>query len=311
MRVCLYCRTVRSRRALRFGAALLVAWLGVEPATAASTSVASSDPIEFTVLSYNTHGLPAWIARDDPESRFPKIGELTNGYDVALIQEDFAHHALLLEGARHPAVERGNGPRGACRAWLRLLCGRLGSGLTLLARVDTGNVLKVHRKAYERCRGWLWGRGDCLASKGLLYARLALAEGVAVDFYDTHLDAGREAGDHEVRAAQLERLRAEIEKRSDGTALIVGGDFNLAHEDPSDAALLRDFLEPLALRDSGARLEDDGRWLRRIDYLFYRSGRGIRLAPVAAGEAAEFADGGRPLSDHPAIYARFRVQRTP
>ncbi len=63
-------------------------------------------PAEVSVLSYNTHGLPAWIALDRPGARLPVIGRLANRYDVALLQEDFAYHDRLLLGATHPVVER-------------------------------------------------------------------------------------------------------------------------------------------------------------------------------------------------------------
>ena len=52
--------------------------------------------VEMSLLVYNTHGLPAFFARDNPGERFPKIGNLTQGFDVSLLQEDFAHHDLLL-----------------------------------------------------------------------------------------------------------------------------------------------------------------------------------------------------------------------
>ncbi len=276
---------------------------------AARASASDAEAVEFSVLSYNTHGLPAWIARDDPVSRFPQIGRLANDYDVALIQEDFAHHERLLDGVRHPLVARGNGPRAACLGWLWLLCGRSGSGLTILAHVGAEDRLRLERQAYDHCAGWLGGANDCLASKGLLYARLALADGIAIDFYDTHLDAGDRTADRRARAAQLETLASAIEARSDAAAAIVAGDFNLAADEPADAALLRAFVERLALLDSGARFEDPERWRRQIDYVFYRSGGGVRLVAVAAGEAGEFVEGDRPLSDHPAIFARFRAQR--
>lgn len=267
------------------------------------------DPVVFSVLSYNAHGLPGWIARDDPEARFPKIGRLANHYDVALIQEDFAHHERLIQAAEHPLVERGNGPRAGCRGWLYYLCGRSGSGLTILARVGSERLLAQHREAYDLCAGWVGGANDCLASKGFLYVRLALGEGIAIDFYDTHLDAGDGAADRRVRATQLARLAAAIEEHSDGVPVIVAGDFNLPDDEPGERALLQSFLASLKLRDSGARLADPKRWPRRIDYIFYRSGGGVSVDAVAAGEALEFVAGERPLSDHPALYARFRAQR--
>ena len=42
--------------------------------------------------------------------------------------------------------------------------------------------------------------------------------------------------------------------------------------------------------------------------MFYRPGEGADLELVEAGEALEFRDGGTPLSDHPALYGRFRIR---
>src|SRR5262249_34550650 len=50
----------------------------------AASAAPAPDAVEFTVLSYNTHGLPGWIAGDAPERRFPLIGALAQRYDVAL-----------------------------------------------------------------------------------------------------------------------------------------------------------------------------------------------------------------------------------
>ena len=41
---------------------------------------------EFTVLSYNTHGLSAWVAGDDPAARLSIIGVKSNAYHVALLR---------------------------------------------------------------------------------------------------------------------------------------------------------------------------------------------------------------------------------
>ena len=189
------------------------------------------------------------------------------------------------------------------------VCGHSGSGLTILAHAGSERLLAQHREAYDLCAGWVGGANDCLASKGFLYVRLALGDGIAIDFYDTHLDAGDGAADRRVRATQLARLAAAIEEHSDGAPVIVAGDFNLRDDEPGERALLQSFLASLKLRDSGARLADPKQWPRRIDYIFYRSGGGVAVDAVAAGEALEFVDGERPLRDHPALYARFRAQR--
>jgi len=90
--------------------------------------------------------------------------------------------------------------------------------------------------------------------------------------------------------------------------LVIAGDFNLDESNAGDRALLERFVRALALVDSGARAADDGPFAtKRIDYILYRSGAGVALASVEAGEAREFSDGATPLSDHPALFARIRI----
>jgi endonuclease/exonuclease/phosphatase family metal-dependent hydrolase len=255
---------------------------------------------EFTVLSYNTHGLSAWVAGDDPATRFPIIGEKSNAYDVALLQEDFAHHPALRRGARQPTVERGNPSRfgrwcPVCR----------GSGLTILSRWRRESLVLLVNRTYGQCAGWIGGANDCLATKGFQRMRMRLPGGAELDFVNTHLDAGRSQSDREVRRRQLDLLRRSIEAEVADGALILGGDLNLDAADPEDVALRDAFTRALGLANSGARGES--RW-PILDYIFFRSGGGLELEVVEAGEDASFVREDAPLSDHPAIFARFRTR---
>ncbi len=266
-------------------------------------------PAEVSVLSYNTHGLPAWIALDRPGARLPVIGRLTNRYDVALLQEDFAYHDRLLLGATHPVVERGNPQRPGTLGEFTLLCGDCGSGLTTLKRFSRRNVIDVYREAFDACSGWVlfWTGSDCWATKGLLSTRIQLANGAEIDFFNVHLDAGITARDQRIRVRQLGVLRDRIVERAGGRALIVGGDFNLRSDNPDHTEILADFGESLELTEIAVELADPP-WNRRVDYIFFRSGDETVLELVDSGVAREFVHRGAPLSDHPALFARFRVQ---
>jgi hypothetical protein len=255
---------------------------------------------EFTVLSYNTHGLSAWVAGDDPAGRFPIIGEKSNAYHVTLIQEDFSHHVALRRGARQPIVERGNPSRFG--RWCPICSG---SGLTLLSRFERRDLLEVVARAYRDCAGWIGGANDCLATKGFQRVRIRLLGGGELNFVNTHLDAGRSPADREARRSQLDLLRRSIEAEVAAGALILAGDLNLDAADPEDVALRDAFTSALELSNSGAR--GTRRW-PILDYIFYRSGGGVELEVVEAGEDVNFVHEGAPLSDHPAIFARFRTR---
>jgi endonuclease/exonuclease/phosphatase (EEP) superfamily protein YafD len=243
----------------------------------------------LAVLSYNVHGLPGFAVDDDPAARMPQISARLERYDVALLQEDWSWSAELDAAASH---------RSKARTAFR-------SGLASFARAP---LVARSAEPFGVCSGWLGGANDCLADKGFLRVSLALADGVAVDFWNLHLDAGAAGSDRAARAAQLERLAASVRELSRDGALVVAGDFNLDQTNPADRALLARFVAAVGLEDSGARSAADGRFAaKRIDFILYRSGGGVRLEPLEAGEAREFASGGTPLSDHPALYARFRV----
>jgi endonuclease/exonuclease/phosphatase family metal-dependent hydrolase len=254
------------------------------------------EPIELAVLTYNIHGLPGWIAGDDPPARIPPILERAAAYDVVLLQEDFAYHDVVRANARHPHVFRGNG------AWAPLL---EGSGLTVLSRFDAAEP--ASHAAYAACSGYVGGANDCLGTKGFLHARVALANGASLDVWNTHLDAGRDDADRGARAAQLDQLAREIATRSEGRALLVGGDLNLDWDDARDRALLAAFRDRLGLAIAAQTPENV--WESRLDYLLVRSAGDVTLEPVGGGAQDGFVDGaGAPLSDHPAIAARIRAR---
>lgn len=264
---------------------------------------------EISVVSFNVHGLPAWIARDDPAARMPEIGRLLSRYDVALVQEVWGYEEALAAETPHGAKLQGNAARSTWLRALGFLCGRCGSGLSLFTDPPRERVVASEAVAYDRCADWLFSANDCWATKGFQFVRLRLASGTELDVYNTHLEAGDADDDFEVRAAQLDELRSFVSMKSAGRAVILGGDLNLSHDDPRSAAAVAAFAGALGLRDSGARPADRSRWPERIDWILYREGTDIRLALTTSGEDLDFRVGDEALSDHPAVFARFRVTR--
>jgi endonuclease/exonuclease/phosphatase family metal-dependent hydrolase len=273
-------------------AALL--WLLAAPAAAE----------ELTILSYNTHGLPSWIAGDDPEARFPRIGTLANAYDVVLLQEDFEHHEALRSTTHHGFIERGNPSRESLHCWIT--CS--GSGLTFLASLPGERDPHVDNIPYGVCSGWFGNANDCFATKGFQHARVELDQAGTVHFVNTHLDAGDAAEDREARRQQLEILREYLAKHVAGEALILGGDLNLDEANPEDMELLETFTTALGLTNTGARAAADNSWTV-LDYLYYRDGDETAVRILDAGEASEFQESGVPLSDHPALFVRIEAYR--
>ena len=129
-----------------------------------STNLSSE---EIKILVYNTHGLPSAFAGDDPEERFPLIGEKTKRYQLSLLQEDFAHHELLLKNLSEGSVAlRGNtNNKSFCP-----FCS--GSGLTMISNLEKEWQIEIQSEAFNTCSGWLGGLNDCFATKGFQLARL-------------------------------------------------------------------------------------------------------------------------------------------
>jgi endonuclease/exonuclease/phosphatase family metal-dependent hydrolase len=251
---------------------------------------AAADGVEVAALTYNVHGLPSWIARDGPPARLPKILERAAAYDVVLLQEDFAHQAIVDATHRHAHLFRGNA------AWLPLF--GAGAGLTILSRWPSAGPPSA--TPYGTCHGWVSAANDCLGNKGWLRVPIALPGGAVLDVWNTHLDAGRSDADRAVRGQQLDALAAAIEANSKGSAVLAGGDFNLEWDDARDRALLERFAARLGLTIA-AQTPPDG-WNGHLDYLLVRGAAGHCVTAIDAGKDESFVDAaGKPLSDHPAI----------
>jgi endonuclease/exonuclease/phosphatase family metal-dependent hydrolase len=278
---------------------------------AAEPAGASSAPYELSVLTYNTHGLRGFVTEDHPKARFRAIGRLVNAYDVVLLQEDFAYHQIVEELATHAIRSRGNRQdRNPIADLLApIVCGECGAGLSTLINLEASSLIRRHREAYEDYSGWFGSGADAWATKGLLALRVRLPNGAIVDVYNSHLDAGKKPKrreDHRTRRRQLVQLGGAIREFSGSGAVIVAGDFNARVDLPH--AALDGFVAALALRESGASIPE-ARWRPRTDYIFYRSDEKTEIELVGVGEAEEFVDRiGIPLSDHPAIYARFAIR---
>jgi len=254
---------------------------------------------EIKILVYNTHGLPSAFAGDDPEERFPLIGEKTKAYQLSLLQEDFAHHELLLKNLNKESIAiRGNGNNKS----LCPFCS--GSGLTMISNFEREWQLEVNSEAFNSCSGWFGGLNDCFASKGFQLARIETPSEKYVFILNTHLDAGRSTSDRKVRADQLNQILAKVEKVIDGEALIVAGDLNLRWNDPQDSHLLETFKKDLGLLDSFGGVKNRP----SLDYILYRNGTDTTLEVLEVGIDPDFQYDNKPLSDHPALFIRLLIR---
>ncbi len=267
------------------------------PVLIACTSGPDAGPGSGTsrVLTYNVQGLPdALSAAERPTlERMERIAPLLADYEVVGLQEDFdaTNHDALIEGVPHPAVAWFDDPVSPDRVY--------GAGLSVLSSL--GTPVEVFESHYQQCHGLLDGASDCLASKGLLIQRLELAEGIEIDVYDTHHEAGGGPEDDAARRSQVEEAIASIEGLSAGRAVVFAGDFNLRWSDPEDLDELQLYAD-VGLRDACREVscpEDD-----HIDHVLLRSSEQLSLEVIAWSREEAFVDeDGADLSDHPAIVA--------
>lgn len=250
---------------------------------------------ELRALTYNVHGLPPEITLDDTTARMTQIGPLLPGYDLVAMQEDFieSNHEILAGGSDH-ATQRWFGDVLEDRIY--------GSGLAVFA--DLAEV-EHHHEHYTDCNGFLEDSSDCMASKGFQMMRLELAQGIEVDVYNSHLEAGGGEDDDAARASNVDQIVAAMEALSDGRALMFLGDTNLDELDEEELPLLELWQEAIGWVDAceTVECEEPG----RIDRVLLRSGGGVSLEAVAWTLEPEFYDDqGVPLSDHDALSVEVR-----
>ncbi|KXK61131.1 endonuclease [Micromonospora rosaria] len=283
-------------------AALLAAVALPTPATAApapAPTVAAGPTATsgtFSVLTYNVAGLPEPLSGSKPAVNTRPIGERVNAYDIVHVQEDFNYHADLYATDRHPyrTPTSGGVP--------------FGSGLNTMSNHPYADFARV---TWDRCNGT-----DCLTPKGFTASRIRLAEGVFVDFYNVHANAGSSEADLAARRANLSQLSAYVGTHSAGNAVVVMGDLNVRYTRTGDT--IRDLVAANGLTDAWVQQERGGvppaagspaltcdpanvtNACEVVDKILYRSNRLVRLDLTRYHtEHARFLDpAGEPLSDH-------------
>ncbi|KAL9616978.1 MAG: hypothetical protein Q9160_008205 [Pyrenula sp. 1 TL-2023] len=172
----------------------------------------SSGTLNF--LTYNVAGLPEFLSDNgvpgDKTTNARTIGSklAERAYDVVHMQEDFNYHAYIYETDDHEfrTPTTGGVP--------------FGSGLNTIANYNWTLFKQVK---WNRC---FLNEADCLTPKGFSVMRLQLGNGVEIDFYNLHGDAGSEEGDIDARSSGTNQLLSYIQANSAGRAVVVAGDTN-------------------------------------------------------------------------------------
>ncbi|WP_316775732.1 jacalin-like lectin [Streptomyces sasae] len=288
--------------------AAAVAALGGLTATATPAAAAGGT---FSVLTYNVAGLPEGLssAPTPRDTSTTEIGKRIAPYDIVNVQEDFNYHAYLYATDTHPYRTATSGGAG------------IGSGLNTVSNYawDTDDF---ERDGWNSCQ---LDSGDCLTPKGFTFMRERLAEGVYVDFYNLHTNAGTNDGDEASRADNLSQLTSFISTHSAGNAVVVMGDTNTRYTRSADT--IAEFASNNGLTDAWVQLIRGGSAPAKgsdalvcddtaatvpntcevVDKVLYRSSKLVNLnATSYNNEHAKFlTSDGLMLSDHDPITVGF------
>ncbi|MEH0474629.1 jacalin-like lectin [Streptomyces sp. B21-097] len=287
---------------------------------ASAAPAAAADPASgsFSTLTYNVAGLPSALssASTPRDTSTTAIGRRIAPYDIVHVEEDFNYHSYLYAGdTAHPYRTPTSGGAG------------IGSGLNTLSKLpyDADDFERVH---WNSCQ---IDSGDCLTPKGFTFTRQRLAEGVYVDFYNLHTNAGTNPGDLASRADNLDQLTAFIKTHSAGNAVVVMGDTNTRYTRSGDT--IAEFAAANGLTDAWVELIRGGtppakgadalvcdqsgptvpNTCEVVDKVLYRSSTLVSLDATAYNnEHAKFlTDAGLMLSDHDPITVGFTWTRNP
>jgi hypothetical protein len=315
------------RRVAKGGAAAIA----LAVAATATTGCEPTAEGTFTLLTYNVAGLPQEISGENPATNIPLISPKLEPYDIVLTQEDFDwwipgldtldfsnYHDRLRAATTFPwRTEQHPGPAavGIDGSDPERPMPVVGDGLGLMSRFPFEGT---ERTPWEHCFGGAdtsdGGAGDCLAMKGFSLTRITVAEGVEIDVYNLHGEAGRTATDSRMIAEDYELLAAAIEANSAGRPVIVAGDTNLHTEpghvmEPVHGPIWAQFVAEVGLIDvcTATTCEAPG----SIDKVAWRNGGNVLLAvEERRWEDDIFVDAqGDDLSDHPPVAVEFGWSR--
>ncbi|KAF2217757.1 hypothetical protein CERZMDRAFT_63901 [Cercospora zeae-maydis SCOH1-5] len=276
-------------------------------ASAIHTALAASDGT-FNVLAFNVAGLPEFLSDNGipggKENAAGMIGQkfAAGAYDVIHVQEDFAYHDEIYANDNHKFRTKttGNVP--------------FGSGLNTLANFGWTDLRRIK---WDRC---FINEADCLTPKGFTYMRMNVAEGVTIDFYNLHAEAGNEEKDFEARRSNTQQLSDHITSVSAGQAVIVFGDTNSLYSRSQDNIRLLgtqnglrdawvDLVQGGAIPNNAPECTDPttNQTCEAIDKVLYRAGDNVVLT---ASNHTYITDrflqpNGDRLSDHNAVLVDF------
>ncbi|MEI5905545.1 carbohydrate binding domain-containing protein [Bacillus spongiae] len=255
---------------------------------------AESESGTFSLLTYNVAGLWDPVSSSNPATNTKLISPKLNDYDLVLVQEDFNYHSDLISKVDHDYLSSHSGIMG------------FGDGLN---RMSIFPFEGFKREDWNDCHGVFSDGSDCLTPKGFSYARHEVSDGVFIDVYNLHADAGGDDSDYTVRKKNFQQVLSKIDQWSKDHAVIVTGDFNSHWKDKDGVRQFVEvgFSDAWAERSNNGEIPDIGESGGRIDKILFRGSDGLDLNVTKYKVPnSDFLDAnGNKLSDHKPVAAEF------
>lgn len=256
-----------------------------------------------SVITLNVAGLPEIISSGDPVRNTSEIGRRLNNYELVVVQEDFNYNHFLYGTAKHKYKTEWKGPV------------PFGDGLNTLSDYK---ISGLKRFKWEKCNG-----ADCLTPKGFTYNQIEIVDGIKIDVYNIHANAGSAQKDYESRRANLIQLFEYIRDNSEGKPVILLGDFNSRYTRAVDTL---EIYYQLGFTDTWLEFSRGGEFpvkgdeslmecdnpssgiCETVDKIFYRSNDQVKFRLLDYQKPRdEFQRDGKDLSDHIPISSLFEI----
>lgn len=182
-----------------------------------TNSISADETKTLSIYNQNVAGLPIPAIFNDNykivSNAQKRIGKVLNssGYDVVCVQEDFTYHDILsaqMTNYKYKTKTSGSIP--------------YGDGLNIFSKYPIYNVERV---AWKQAYGVITAYCDELTPKGFLKVTIDV-NGILIDLYDIHMDAGSTEQDMKAKASQYKQMSDYIKKNSTENPVIIVGDFN-------------------------------------------------------------------------------------
>ena len=223
----------------------------------------------FNAATYNVDGLPQELLNFqinkggmEEEGATQMAGKLKiENWDIIGIAEDFNYHDQLtnpLVGYYHVGSHSGK------VVSLDMLTDSPNGLGFLLAKAGDYPKYSNETTINFTSRNGSIADGDIFIRKAFRYYTVELAEGVAIDVYVLHMDAGSEDADIKAREAQLVQLRDYIKNNNKGRHILILGDTNCRYTRENMKTLFIDGLHSadntLTVRDAWVEMMWGGRY---------------------------------------------------